>query len=162
MSCDENAVGEILMPDGSELSYDGLASIDFRVLFPKIPNTVFFLQSFNIPGISINKIVRPTPFLDIDEIGEKPIYEPFSITFLVDKNVKNYREIYDWIMRIVTGPNHRDETCDAMLIINNKQTVRFAECWPASISGMQFAANATNMEYLTATVVFNYDWYEFI
>jgi hypothetical protein len=100
--------------------------------------------------------------LDIDEIGEKPIYEQFSITFLIDKNLKNYREIYDWIMKIVVGQNHRDETCDAMLIINNKQTVRFTECWPASISGMQFAANATQMEYLTATVVFNYDWYEFL
>lgn len=160
MSCELE--GSVYMSDGSEVSYDGLPSTAFRVLMDKLPNTVFFIQKLSIPGVSIAPITYNTRVLDIDQIGEKPTYLPLVLTFLIDKDLKNFKEIYDWMMRIVVGQNQKDEEGDLILIINDRKTIRFTDCWPFDLTGMEFAANATQMEYLTASVSLHYDWFEFI
>jgi hypothetical protein len=160
MPCD-NETGSVFMADGSEVSYDGLPSISFQCSFSKLPNTMFFLQRWNVPGVSVGKVTRPTPFLDIDEIGEKMIFEQFTIEFLIDKQLKNYKEIFDWMKRITVNASQRDEVGDASIIIAGSKMVRFIDVWPASLSGMEFSTNATNVDYLKCTATFNYDWYEF-
>ena len=161
MSCDD-LTGIALMADGSEASFDGLASIRFKCKFDRIPNTIFFLQEWDIPGISMEPIVQPTPLLDLDQIGEKITYEPFTLTFLVDANMKNYKEIHDWMKLNSVGDHHQDVHSDAIIIINDSKTMRFVDCWPIRLGGLKFRTNATEMEYITCTVTFHYDWYDFI
>jgi hypothetical protein len=162
MACDDtkNEIGEIYMNDGSEVSYDGVTSTAFHVMCTKIPNTVFFLQKFTLPGLSIGSVSYATRVLDINEIGEKISYSPLTIEFLIDSKFKNYKEIVDWMNNITVGNRQKDEVSDLILTINNKRRIKFIDAWPISISGMQFAANAINTEYLTATLTLNYDWYE--
>ena len=161
MSCD-NETGSVLMPDGSALSYDGLPSIKFNCVFPKIPNTVFFLQGWNVPGVSVGVINRATPYLDIDEIGEKMQYTPFTIDFLIDRSMKNYKEIHDWMKRITVNGSQQDEVSDAIVIVNGTRLFRFVDCWPVELGSIKFQANATQMEYLTCSVTFQYDYHEFL
>jgi hypothetical protein len=161
MTC-EVQDGTAMMPDGSPVSYDGLPSVKFQCKFDKIPNTIFFLQGWTVPGISIPSIDRPTPMLDLNEIGEKVDYQPFTIEFLVDAKMKNFKEIFAWMKRITSNPNQRDEVSDAMVIVNGTETIRFVDCWPISIGALEFKTNAEDMEYLTCTVQINYDWYEFL
>lgn len=161
MSCVEQD-GVAMMPDGSPVSYDGLPVTKFQCQFSKIPHVIFFLQSWNVPGVTIEAITRPTPVLDIDEIGEKVVYTPFEIEFLVDSQMKNYREIFDWMKKITVSPNQKDEVYDAIVIVNGKETIRFVDCWPIFIGDLQFKTNAEEVEYLTCIVRMQYDWHEFL
>ena len=161
MSC-ETEVGSILHRDGSEVSYDGLPVTEFKVIFSKLPQTVFFLQKISIPDVSITPITQYTSQLDIDQIGEKMQFQPITLTFLIDSKLRNYREIFDWMKRITVNQSQKDEESDLILIINRLQKIRFVDCWPTQLSGMEFSVVDTDTQYLTATVTLHSDWFEFM
>lgn len=150
------------MPDGRPVTYDGLPNTNFRVLFPKANNMIFFLQEFDLPSIGVKEVVRPTRFVDINEVGEKLIYQPFTCKFLVDKELYNFKEIYNWMKRMTVSGSNVGETDNAVLVINGKHQIRFNDCWPTSISGLQFITNATDVQYITATATWNYDYLEML
>lgn len=164
MTCLTDVSGELLMPDGSSVSYDGLPANQFRCLFPKVPNTVFFLQSWEVPGVSIIQVDRETPYLLFDEIGEKMNYTPFTIRFLIDKNMKNYKEIHDWMKRISVSQTQKDETSDAFIFTGDNKIIRFIDCWPSDLSSIEFITNVEvgNIQYLTASCTFAFDYYEYL
>ncbi len=151
-----------MMADGSPVSYDGLPDTKFQCSFQKLPNTIFFLQGWSVPGIEIDTLDRPTPYLDINEIGSKINYSPFTIDFLVDSRMKNFKEIYNWMKRITVSNNQKDEVCDAVIIVNGTETIRFVDCWPLSIGDLQFKTNSEDVNYLACQVRIQYDWYEFL
>ena len=161
MSC-ADIEGTAMMADGSAVSYDGLPNNKFQCRFDKIPNVIFFLQEWNIPGVSVDAIMRHTPVLDIDEIGEKVTFSPFTLEFLVDSKLKNYKEVLDWMRRITVNKRQQDEVSDAVVIVNGSETIRFIDCWPTSVGDLTFKTNNTEIEYLTCTVRMQYDWHEFI
>lgn len=162
MSCEELA-GYVIGPAGeSPPNYDGLPNTNFRLSFKKAAIAVFFLQEFNLPPITVNEVKRPTPFVDTNEIGEKIIYTPFVITFLVDSKLKNFRQLYDWMKRMTVAGTAIDDNDTVTLMIDTAQTVRFVGCWPTSLSSLQFYTNPTGVQYMTATATINYDYLEFI
>lgn len=156
--------GTIQMPDGSVVSYDGLPVNQFNVQFSKIPNTIFFLQSWNVPSITLGQTERATPELIINEIGERIDYSPFQIEFLIDKNMKNYKEIFDWMKRISASPNQADEVGDATIFVGSSRIIRFVDCWPSILGGVEFRTNVEtgDIKYMTNTCTFAYDYYEFL
>ncbi len=73
----------------------------FKFSIVKLPKVEYFCTQVNLPGISISdNYSQPTPFRDIPLPGEKLRYEPLSVTFLVDENLENYREIHGWMYGI--------------------------------------------------------------
>jgi len=134
---------------------------------------------------------QPTPFRDIPLPGEKLTYEPLSVTFLVDENLENYQEIHGWLRGLGfpgghaefkklldggadrfptstkpvapdTGGLFSDATLNILTSKNNPVTeVRFSDCFPISLSSLQYNQQATDTDYLTATVTFNYKLYDF-
>ena len=55
-----------------------------------------------------------------------------------------------------------DATLNILTSKNNPVTeVRFNDCFPISLSGLQYNQQATDTDYLTATVTFNYKLYDF-
>ena len=55
-----------------------------------------------------------------------------------------------------------DATLNILTSKNNPVTeVRFSDCFPISLSGLQYNQQATDTDYLTATVTFNYKLYDF-
>lgn len=153
--------GEVTMPDGSMLSYDGLPNTNFRLLFPKATWVNMFLQEFVMPEVSVIEVRQNTPYADVNNIGEKMNYGDVQCTFLVDKNLKNYKEMFNWMRRMTVRGSVVGETDNPVLIVNGKETIRFVEAWPMSLTGLQFVTNATDVVYITATVTFNLDYFEF-
>ena len=160
MTCD--IIGEIHGPDGGELYYDGLPTTNFSVNFQKLPFTVMFLQDFQTPSIDVGVVQRATPYVDVQEIGEKIIFGDFTMTFLVDKYLKNYREIYTWMRRMTVNGTVVGDTDNPVISINNKQMIRLVEAWPKSLSTLNFKSNESDVIYITATATFNMDYLEFI
>ena len=153
--------GIITGPDGEELSYDGLPNGAFRLIFPKAPFMTMFLQQFDLPGITVREAPRSTPLQDIQEIGEKLNFIPFTCTFMVDKNLKNYKEIYNWMKRMTVRGSIVGETDTASLIINGKEMCSFVDVWPTSLGNLSFMTTNNDVVYLTCTAQFNYDYLVF-
>ncbi len=61
-----------------------------------------------------------------------------------------------------TGGLFSDATLNILTSKNNPVTeVRFSDCFPISLSSLQYNQQATDTDYLTATVTFDYKLYDF-
>lgn len=154
-------------------------NFSFRLAY--IPNTIFHLQTAPLPGISGNPVVIATPNTPMNVPGDVLEYEQLSITFLVDENLDNWREIHDWMVKLYTAKDTADYTdlknesllndnlgvgvSDATLSIKtNKQNpnlqVKFREIYPVSLSGLEFSATTDDSSNIVATAEFAYNTYD--
>ena len=85
---------------------DYASPIQFRFKCNKLPTVEFFCQTANVPGISLGSAEQSTPLHDIPYPGDKVTYNGLSISFLVDENLNNYKEIHDWIIGLGFPQNH--------------------------------------------------------
>ena len=73
----------------------------FRFSILKIPNTEYFIQEVNLPGIAFSgDAVLNTRFTSLNMMGDTVNYEPLEISFAVQENLSNWREIHDWMVGI--------------------------------------------------------------
>ena len=79
----------------TKLDYASPTQFKFGVI--KLPKVEYFCTAANIPGISLGQTSQPTPLKDIPIPGDKIDYDNLNITFLVDENLENYREIHGWM-----------------------------------------------------------------
>ncbi len=66
---------------------DYASPVQFRFKILKIPNVEFFVQSVNIPGITLGEATQTTPLKDIPIPGDKLNYASLDLSFLVDENL---------------------------------------------------------------------------
>ena len=172
----------------------------FRFILNQIPKVQFFVQTANIPGISLGEATIPTPYKDIPYVGDKVTYESLNVQFLVDEHLENYIEIHNWMVGL-GFPKTRQQFTDfrystsntsnaagktnsdigkvgravperplysdaTLTILSNKNNplveVRFSDCFPVALSGLDYTQQVADVEYLTATVDFRYKLYEIV
>ena len=85
---------------------DYASPVQFRFKCSKLPTVEFFCQTANIPGISLGQATVDTPLKSIPFPGDELNYQDLSISFLVDENLNNYKEIHDWLLGLGTPQNH--------------------------------------------------------
>ena len=85
---------------------DYASPVQFRFKCSKLPLVEFFCQTANIPGIGLGETSLDTPLREIPIPGEKVTYQDLAISFLVDENLNNYKEIHDWIIGIGFPQKH--------------------------------------------------------
>jgi len=86
---------------------DYASPVQFRFKIAKLPQVEFFIQSVNLPGISIGDATVATPLYDYPVPGDEITYQSLDISFLVDENLNNYKEVHDWISGLGFGKNHQ-------------------------------------------------------
>ena len=74
--------------------------ISFQTNFLRMPMVDYFCQRVSIPGITSSSIVQTTPFADVPIEGDHLVFEDLSLDFIVDEDLKNYIEIFDWLKAI--------------------------------------------------------------
>ncbi len=129
------------------------------------PNAEFSIQTMVLPDVSAN----PTPYItrsrNISMSADKLEYAPFECTFLVDEDLTNYREIYDWLYSQVDSvqDDYRDITLSVLSSANtvNKQIV-FHSAHPTNLGSLPFDITTSDIEYVVATVTFEYSYFEII
>jgi len=77
---------------------DYASPVQFRFKCSKLPTVEFFCQTANIPGISLGQATVDTPLKSIPFPGDELNYQDLGISFLVDENLNNYKEIHDWLL----------------------------------------------------------------
>ena len=155
-----------------------LSPVGFRFSIRKIPHVNWFLQSATIPGITLGEAIQPTPFLDTAQPGEKLTFDPISITFKVDEDLKNWVELYEWMVGLGT-PTEFDEydrnirehgreaiVSDATLttmnsVMNPNFEILFRDVFPLSLGELAFDTTMADIDYVTGTATFRYRDYEF-
>ena len=80
--------------------FDYASPTQFKFQLTKLPKVEYFCTAANIPGISIPSPSQPTPLADIPLPGDTISFDDLSITFLIDENLENYREIHGWMYGI--------------------------------------------------------------
>ena len=80
--------------------FDYASGTQWRLAFNRTPKTTWFCTAANLPGVTLGEAMYPTPMQDTYISGDKLTFETLNITFLVDEELQNYRELWDWITGI--------------------------------------------------------------
>jgi hypothetical protein len=156
----------------------------FQLIIRKFPGCEYMCTDVALPGISQNAQEIQTPLGPFRNSGKKTDYGNLQITFKVDENLNNYKELFHWL-RDSTGSitfdnyknlisnNRMDQHKDThsvhtdgtlMTLKNSKQhniAINFVNLMPVQLSGINFNFNGSR-EVLTADVTFTMDYFEFI
>lgn len=146
----------------------------FKLVISKIPETTYFCQTANLPGISIEALPQQTMFNPVLFPGGNVAHESFSVKFVVSESLNNWREIYNWIMSCSTYTDFskivdtdKSLVSDATLFILNSKnglthTVRFYNLFPKSLSSIEFDFTDTELTTLVSSVEFAFSHYEIV
>lgn len=171
-------------------NYDMARPTQFMFSILKIPNTQYFITEANLPGIAFSgDAVLNSRFTSLPMMGDTINYEPLELSFNVQENLANWREIHDWMVGIgfpestdqfdeaikdaeslkTTVPSNNTVSLsslasDATLtIMTNKNNpvirITFKNAYPTSLAGMNFDTKDTDAQTLTSTMTMNYDTY---
>ena len=72
----------------------------FLLTFSRIPTAQYFCQEVNIPSVSLGEVDRVTPFLDMYSPGTKLKYDPLDVTFIIDEELRSWRDMYNWFISV--------------------------------------------------------------
>lgn len=152
-----------------------LQATKFMFSVPDLPFARYFCQSVNLPGLTANYAVHPTPFVDMKIHGDKLIYAPLVVTVLVDEDLKVWEETFNWMVsygypttlqeyRHRGGQKRTPIYYDGVLTsLNNAnlENVRFhfKELHPIGMSDIVFDTRQGAGE-LVYNITFVYDYYQ--
>lgn len=151
----------------------------FQFFIKKLPNTNFFVQGCNIPGISIDPVNIGTPLVNLPFSGDHITYQELTITFKIDEDLGSYIDIYTWIRQLGFSEDSSEYATiakqprmsgngivsDASLIIldakkRSNYEITFINSFPISLSTLQLGYTVDDVEYLTADATFRYDTFD--
>lgn len=147
-----------------------LSPVGFRFLINKIPHVNFFVTAVNLPGLTVASVKSPSPFVKIPLPGDHAEFNNLELTFMVDEDMRNYMEIYDWLVGTGFPKDYNQYKkiseengiySDAKLILltsamNPNIEFTFESAFPVSISDLQFKTQESDIVYSEATVTFEY------
>lgn len=132
----------------------------------------FFTQRAMVPSISTQPIQQPTRFNPVFRTPDVVNFSNLDVTFIVDEQMNNYMEIFNWIVSSTMTENHsRFESLSnspeglfsdiSIMILNSKKNanieVSYKNCFPISLSDIQLNTTESDVTYPEATVTFQYD-----
>lgn len=158
-----------------------LSPLKFKFQVKKLPVFGEYVQSVDFPGISVSATEGfKNPFQTVFVPGEHAKFETLRVTFKLDEDLDNYREIFDWLEGLGKPSNYdqyrvlaeaepgtgEGPQVDATLSILNSRDqpsiqFMFEDLAPISLSGFKLAYTMENTEYITAEVEFQYTLYRY-
>ena len=88
--------------DRTPSKFDYASPIQFRFKITKLPKVEFFIQSANLPSVKLDEVQQPTRLKSISMPGSTLTFGNLELSFLVDENLDNYKELHDWIIGLGT------------------------------------------------------------
>lgn len=148
-----------------------LTPVSFKLTMDKqkFPNAEYTVQTLFIPDLNVTPARLATPQRNIPIDGDKIDYAPVTMTFLIDEEMRNYQEIHDWMLGQVTVADdkayrkERDVTISILSSHNNvTRQIQFIDAFPTNLSALPFDVTVTDVQYLTASVTFEYSYYKML
>src|SRR5690348_16298039 len=101
---------------------------EFRFYLHRAPYLSFFVQTVQLPTITLPPADTENPFTTIPYPGDHITWEPLTVEFLVDEDLKGYMEMYRW-MRGMGFPTTFEEYQEALADVryNNRNEALFSD-----------------------------------
>ena len=152
----------------------------FTFQIARAPNVTYTCQSANLPPVSLGSAEQETPFVRIPHPGDKISFGEFTIRFLINEDMSNYLELYNWMIglgvpsqgeqwnsaianrfAITYGSDYSKIFSDAKLLIidsnnNPKVSLNFQDIFPINIEALDFDITSGGMEYFVGIASFRY------
>lgn len=173
----DGAVRNFLKPNG------------FRLLFQEIPAVSYSCQSISLPGVNLGVAIQTTPLgVDIPVFGDKMQFGDLYVKFIIDEDMSNYIEIFDWMMALGYQENYQKftrlsgdrlnrfpfvkktatktpPTSNARLLVLNSSnnpaiSFNFVDVFPIALEPLEFDVTVETINYLTVTGIFKYRSFE--
>jgi len=149
-----------------------LSPLGFKFNIKKTPNMNYFVQSVNLPSVTVGSTAIPSPFVRIPIAGDHLTYGDLTLTFKVDEDMANYIELFNWIKAIGKPDNFAQYDAqqvysDATLTVlssayRTKQEIEFYDMFPVDLGGFTFMTTAGDVDYIESIVTFKYRNYDFV
>ena len=157
-----------------------LSPTGFRFVLDRTPGINYFTYSVPIPTLTLGDYELATPFVALPYPGDKLRYEPLSLRFRVDEDLKNYLEIHNWLVSLgypesfdnsayqgtksTSFKNNNVFSDGSLLVMSSNQNpnlnISFEDMFPIALTELTFDASLTDIDYLEATVTFRYKAYK--
>lgn len=152
----------------------------FKFIINRTPNVTFTCQSANLPPVQLGAAMQTTPFVDVPHPGDKVAFGEFTIRFLINEDMSNYLEIYNWIkelgvpgrgedwnqalnnyLTIYPEADYSKVFSDGVLLMLNSDNapivkLTFEDMFPISIEALDFDITTAGMEYFVGVASFRY------
>ena len=148
-----------------------LQPISFQFSCPKTPTLNYFVQSVSIPAVDSAAALQPTALVPAPVPGQDFTYNPLTVSFIIDENMNNWLEVYNWMIstkatdRFDRVAEPADQFADAtVMVMNNKmqaiRRIEFSRIFPTNLSEISFDSANTDPGPILATATFAYTYYE--
>ena len=149
-----------------------LSPLGFQFSIKKTPNVNYFVQSVNLPSITLGATAMPTPHLRIPIAGDHITFGDLTITFKIDEDMANYMELFNWIKSIGKPESYEqyipeEVYSDATLTILSsahraKHHIQFVDLFPVDLGGFTMLTTAGDVDYVESIVTFKYRSYDVV
>lgn len=164
--------------DNTPSNKNFLSPLNFKFQIKKAPHVNFFIQKVNIPSITLPTPESTNPFVNIPYPGEHLKYGNLEISFKVDEDLQNYLEIHNWLVAL-----GKPENFDQYKTIQNidpatgngiysdislhilsstkmpNYEIIFIDGFPVSLSDVSFNSVDSDVNFIQASAVFRYTYY---
>lgn len=149
-------------------NYNFLQNNAFTFVLSRIPETMFRIVECSLPAISIPSATQDTPAYLQPWPGSALSFEDFTCRFIVDEDLKNYEEIYNWITQQrfcsdfkPTRDLERNLTSDGTLItMTNASTPNraflFKDMFPVNLDSIDFDTTVDAPQPVVCQVTFKF------
>jgi hypothetical protein len=154
-----------------------LSELNYKLIVPHLPTVEFTVVRAIIPEMNMLTAITPTPFSNIPQPGTKSIHKPLRVTYKVDEDLKNYKEVYDWFSYIslktdflgynaLTKDTTLQKGVKSNVILttltsakNANKSFTFHDAFPVGISELRFDSTQTDVLFLEHTVSFEFTYF---
>ena len=150
--------------------------VSFDVSFSRQPAVQYFCQRISLPSVVLGETNEPSPFMNLPLEGDTLTYEALSISFIVDEDLTNYTEVYNWLTALGFPREYSQfaalqepsavskllsKYSDLTIVLHTNKSnpnyrIRFTECFPTSLSSIGFDATPTGMDPIVVDATFNF------
>lgn len=161
----------------------------YRLVLSRFPETTYFCQRANIPGVSVPAVNVSYPTSTVPFHGDRITFDPLNISFLVDEALKSWTNIFNWLQG-VGAPKDRTQYAEALknssatlpdwmkqkfaenslysdatlTVYSNQFNPRFSitykDVLPTSLGEIPFDVTKTDTDVILCAASFSYVYYE--
>lgn len=149
-----------------------LSTGGFDIKVARLPNVEFFAQKLLLPGVSANPVETQTPLRSMYNVPDRLRFADFDLSFIIDENMENYREVFAWLEGIGTPDNFNQyknlqQSTEGLvsditvLLLNSHKNpnirFNFINCFPIGLTPVSLDMSQQDVQYAEATVTLRYD-----
>ena len=164
------------LSDSQPTNLNHLNVVSFDVSFSRMTAVQYFCQRVSLPTVVLGETNEPSPFMNLPLEGDTLTFEALSLSFIVDEDLQNYIEIYNWLTALgfpreygqfsalqdaSTVSESESKYSDMSILLHTNKSnpnyqIKFTDVFPTSISSIQFDATPTGMDPIVVDATFNF------